>query len=55
MTLRVLLSTVVRALPVVGPFMRHIDMLTIYVLKHEAELDLNRAKASAPPAPPVRP
>ena len=52
MTLRVLLSTVVRALPVVGPYVRHIDMLTLYVLKHEAELDLNRAKA---PAPPVRP
>ena len=47
MTPRVLLSALVRALPVVGPLLRRLDTLEMYVVIHEAELDLVRAERAA--------
>jgi len=46
-TPRVLLSALVRALPVVGPLLRRLDTLEMYVVLHEAELDLVRAERAA--------
>ncbi len=44
MSPRILLSAVVRALPLLGPLLRRLDRLEMYALLHEAELDLHRAK-----------
>ena len=44
MSPRILLSAAVRALPLLGPLLRRLDRLETFVLLHEAELDLHRAK-----------
>ena len=40
MSPRILLSAALRALPVVGPLLRRLDRLEIFILLHESELDL---------------
>lgn len=45
MSPRILLSAALRALPVVGPFLRRIDRLEVLFLLHEAQIDLLSAKA----------
>ena len=45
MSPRILLSAALRALPVVGPLLRRLDRLEIFILLHVAELDLLAAKA----------
>jgi hypothetical protein len=44
MSPRILLSAAVRAIPLLGPILRRLDRLEMFVLLHEAELDLHRAK-----------
>jgi len=55
MSPRVILSVFVRALPVVGPLLRRLDTVELYIVKHEAELDLLRAKARADARPTCKP
>jgi hypothetical protein len=47
MQLRILASVLMRALPVVGPFLRRRDMLDAHLLMALAEIDLLRAQVSA--------
>lgn len=47
MRLRILASVVVRALPVVGPFLRRRDLMEVRLLMALAEIDLLRAQVSA--------
>lgn len=49
MSPRILLSAAVRALPLLGPLLRRLDRVEAYVLFHEAELDLHRAKLGLDP------
>ena len=47
MQLRILASVLVRALPVVGPFLRRRDLRDLRLLMALAEIDLLRAQVSA--------
>lgn len=47
MRIRILASVLVRALPVVGPFLRRRDLRDLRLLMALAEIDLLRAQVSA--------
>jgi hypothetical protein len=47
MHIRILASVLVRALPVVGPFLRRRDLRDVRLLMALAEIDLLRAQVSA--------
>ena len=46
MQLRILASVLVRALPVVGPFLRRRDLHEVHILMLRAEVDLLRAQVA---------
>ena len=54
MRLSILASVLVRALPVVGPFLRRRDMHEVHILMLRAEVDLLRAQMSAVMRPDLR-
>jgi hypothetical protein len=45
MSPRILLSAALRALPVVGPLLRRLDRVELFILLHEAQIDILTAKA----------